>query len=152
MGAVRPEGVSPGGPYRHGRWPSISLNRPQRVDGDVDVAGAGSRVPAKEFGQGRVFLVYKPTVSKHTGIINKETDMTLYTPAQQAHIDKLLGSVAGSPIPMAVTDDAGRVDGNGPILETDEPSRRFGVRCMDHVAIYKLKVVAKNQAALNKEK
>lgn len=68
-----------------------------------------------------------------------------YTTAQTARIDQLAGLIASSPIPQAVVDYAGRVDGDGMIGENS--SRRFGTRDLRHVEIYRLAVVRFNPAA-----
>jgi hypothetical protein len=61
-------------------------------------------------------------------------------------IDKLPEKINDRPCPMAVVDYLDTVDGFG-LVKANSP-RRYGTRGMRHVAIYKLKVIALNKAAL----
>lgn len=62
-------------------------------------------------------------------------------------IETLAAQISTSPIPMAVVDYAGRVDGDGLITEASPDRRRYGTRDLRHVAIYGLKALRFNQAA-----
>lgn len=68
------------------------------------------------------------------------------TDATQTLAD-LAASIAGRSCPMAVVDYAGKRDGMGWIKESSPPTRRYGVRDMNHVKSYDLTVVSLNQAA-----
>lgn len=75
-----------------------------------------------------------------------------YSIRQQAHIERLFDTIKNNRVPMAVVDYLGRVDADGMVDEQTELNRRFGTRDMRHVAIYDLKVVQRNQAALDQLK
>lgn len=73
--------------------------------------------------------------------------MTNLTTDAAAYVAALAETIRGRSVPMAVVDDAGRYDGLGAITADDQPQRRFGVRDMRHVALYRLMPVAYNPAA-----
>lgn len=75
---------------------------------------------------------------------------TTYTPQQLARIDHLAGLDAGKSIPLAIVDYLGRRDADGLVTEASCMDRRFGSRDMRHVAIYDLRVVRLNPAAVAK--
>lgn len=73
---------------------------------------------------------------------------TTYTPQQLDRIEHLAKLEEGVAIPMAVVDYLGRRDADGLVTEASCMDRRFGSRDMRHVAIYDLRVVRLNPAAV----
>ena len=66
---------------------------------------------------------------------------------RKAYIANLFLTIKDNKTPMAVVDYLGRVDADGQVDEDTCLRRRYGVRDMRHVAIYKLTVVKCNEAA-----
>lgn len=64
-----------------------------------------------------------------------------YTPEQQAHINALKVEADTASFLAAVVDYLGFYDDGGWIDLTTAPERRFGVRSMSHVVVYKFPVV-----------
>lgn len=64
-----------------------------------------------------------------------------YTQEQRDHIDRLKGEADGTTFLSAVVDYLGFYDDGGWVDLATEPRRRFGVRSMAHVSVYKFRVV-----------
>lgn len=64
-----------------------------------------------------------------------------YTEAEQAHIAALKEEADATSFLSAVVDYLGFYDDGGWIDLTTEPRRRFGVRSIAHVSVYKFPVV-----------
>ena len=64
-----------------------------------------------------------------------------------AYVEDLFRTIETSSCPMAVVDYLGRRDADGWVKPDTCLRRRYGVRDMRHVAIYKLAVVKRNHAA-----
>lgn len=65
----------------------------------------------------------------------------------KTYVADLFRTIECSSTPMAVVDYLGRRDADGWVKPSTPLIRRYGVRAMGHVAIYKLKVVRVNAAA-----
>lgn len=76
------------------------------------------------------------------------TTKTEYTQAQLDRIERLAKLEEGVAVPMAIVDYLGRRDADGLVTERTCMDRRFGSRDMRHVAIYDLRAVRLNPAAI----